>query len=83
MLFQKRLTLAVLLLLGSVILVQAQPKKVVADKILAIVGDKIILQSDIKNSIADIVRQGGSVPDNADCLLTEQAIVSKMLMLQA
>ncbi|MCZ2458256.1 MAG: peptidylprolyl isomerase [Chitinophagales bacterium] len=83
MLFQKRLTLAVLLLLGSVVLVQAQPKKVVADKILAIVGDKIILQSDIKNSISDIVRQGGSVPDNADCLLTEQAIVSKMLMLQA
>lgn len=62
---------------------QSQAKKVVADKIAAIVGDKIILQSDIKNSIADIARQGGSIPDNAECLLMEQAIVSKVLMLQA
>lgn len=62
---------------------QSQPKKVVADKILGIVGDRIILQSDIKNSISDIVRQGGTVPDNAECILTEQAIVSKVLMLQA
>jgi peptidyl-prolyl cis-trans isomerase SurA len=83
MLFQKKFIIACSLLFGCTSLVQAQPKKVVADKILAIVGDKIILQSDIKNSISDIVRQGGTVPDNADCILTEQAIVSKILMLQA
>jgi len=58
-------------------------KKVVADKIIGVVGDRIILQSDIKNSIADILRQGGTVPDNAECLITEQAFVSKILMLQA
>ncbi|HEU4575872.1 MAG TPA: peptidylprolyl isomerase [Chitinophagaceae bacterium] len=63
--------------------VLAQPKKVVADKIIAVVGDRIILQSDIQNSIADILRQGGQVPENASCVLTEQAIVSKILMLQA
>lgn len=62
---------------------QAQPKKVVADKIIAIVGDKIILLSEIKNSIADIVRQGGTIPENGECLLMEQAIISKVLMLQA
>jgi peptidyl-prolyl cis-trans isomerase SurA len=61
----------------------AQPAKVVADKISAIVGDKIILQSDIKNSILDIVRQGGTVPDNAECVIMEQALISKVLMLQA
>ena len=54
-----------------------------ADKIAAIVGDRIILQSDIKNSIADIARQGGTVPENAECLLLEQALISKVLMLQA
>lgn len=59
------------------------PKKVVADKIIGIVGDRIILQSDVKNSIADIIRQGGTVPDNAECLISEQAILSKILMLQA
>ena len=61
----------------------AQPKKVVADKVTAIVGDRIILLSDIKNSLADIARQGGTVPENGECILTEQAIISKVMMLQA
>ena len=61
----------------------AQVKKVVADKIAAGVGDKIILQSDIKNSIADISRSGQAIPANAECLILEQALVSKVLMLQA
>src|SRR6476620_410230 len=61
----------------------AQPQKIVADKIVGIVGDKIILHSDIQNAIADIQRQGGTVPDNADCSVLEQAMVSKVLMLQA
>ena len=33
--------------------------------------------------MADIARQGGTIPENAECLITEQAIVSKVLMLQA
>lgn len=61
----------------------AQPKKAIADKIVAIVGDRIILYSDIKNSILDIQRQGGNIPDSAECLLMQQALVSKVLMLQA
>jgi peptidyl-prolyl cis-trans isomerase SurA len=61
----------------------AQPQKIVADKIMAIVGDKIILHSDIQNTIGDIVRSGGTVPDNADCAILERALVSKVLMLQA
>lgn len=61
----------------------AQPKKVVADKIIAVVGDRIILQSDIMNSIEDSRRQGATIPDGAECMLMEQAVVSKVLMLQA
>lgn len=64
----------------------AQPQqaaKVVVDKIAGVVGDRIILQSDIKNAIADIIRQGGQVPENAECLVMEQALISKILMLQA
>src|SRR4051812_7525781 len=60
-----------------------QSKKIVADKIVGIVGDRIILHSDVQNAIADIVRQGGTVPANADCSILEQALVSKVLMLQA
>ena len=83
MLYMKRLFMAAVFLVGLNLAVKAQVKKVVADKIAAVVGDRIILQSDITNSILDIARQGGTVPENAQCLLMEQAIVSKVLMLQA
>lgn len=79
----KNILAACFLLVSVSAISQTQAKKVVADKIAAIVGDRIILQSDIKNSISDIARQGGTVPDNAECMLMEQAIVSKVLMLQA
>lgn len=83
MCYIKRILTAALLLLSVTSIAQTQAKRVVADKIAGIVGDRIILQSDIKNSIADIARQGGNIPDNAECLLMEQAVVSKVLMLQA
>jgi peptidyl-prolyl cis-trans isomerase SurA len=82
MLIMKRITV-VCFVLALTAVVQAQPQKVVADKITAIVGDRIILHSDIQNAMLDIIRQGGAVPENGTCLLTEQAIVSKLLMLQA
>ena len=61
----------------------AQPQKVIADKVMAVVGDKPILYSDIVNSILDAKRQGAEVPENAECVLLEQALISKVLMLQA
>jgi peptidyl-prolyl cis-trans isomerase SurA len=61
----------------------AQPKKVLADKIVATVGDKIVLKSDVDNNIIDMQRQGISVPDNAQCLVIEQALGIKALVLQA
>lgn len=81
--YAKKLFIAALTFLLFAAPVLAQPQKIVADKIAGIVGDKIILLSDIKNSIADIIRQGGQVPDNAECLIMEQALVSKVLMIQA
>jgi len=61
----------------------AQPKKVVADKIIAQVGDKIILRSDIYNSISDAQRQGIDLPPNPECILIERALIEKALVLQA
>jgi peptidyl-prolyl cis-trans isomerase SurA len=69
--------------LSFIVVANAQPAKVIADKILGIVGDRIILYSDIQNTIADAIRNGNEVPDNAHCVLLEQALVSKVLMLQA
>ncbi len=66
-----------------VALAYAQPAKVVADKIIAVVGDKVILKSDIDNTIADMQRQGTEVPANASCLSLEQAMGIKALVVQA
>lgn len=81
--YSKNILTGFFLLLAVGAFAQTQSKKVVADKITAIVGDRIILLSEIKNSLADIVRQGGNIPDNGECVLMDQAILSKVLMLQA
>lgn len=81
--YAKRILTAGLALFIFSVSAIAQPQKVAIDKIAGIVGDRIILLSDIKNSIADIARQGGNVPDNAECLIMEQALISKVLMIQA
>lgn len=61
----------------------SQTKKVLADKIIATVGDKIVLKSEIENSLADMQRQGMEIPDNGKCLILEQALGIKALVLQA
>ena len=75
-----------LLLLSSALFIMngfSQQHKVVADKIVGIVGDKIILKSDITNALLDMQRQGGQVPPNADCYIMEQQLTLKALVLQA
>ncbi|MEO5682543.1 MAG: peptidylprolyl isomerase [Chitinophagaceae bacterium] len=61
----------------------AQPQKVVADKVIAIVGDKIILKSEVLNEILDRQRRNEAVPENAECIVMEQALTLKALVLQA
>jgi peptidyl-prolyl cis-trans isomerase SurA len=78
---KKILTFSLLIVLSYVASAQAQ--KIVADKIIGVVGDRIILQSDVKNAIADASRSGQPLPEDAECLILEQALVSKVLMLQA
>ena len=63
-------------------IVNAQ-RAVVADKIVGIVGDKIILKSDITNAIADAKRQGQEVPPDGNCIVMQQALGQKALVLQA
>jgi peptidyl-prolyl cis-trans isomerase SurA len=63
----------------------AQPQKVVADRIVAQVGNKIILRSDIFNAISDYKRQGqeASLPLNPECSFLEGQLIQKALVLQA
>jgi peptidyl-prolyl cis-trans isomerase SurA len=58
-------------------------RAVVADKIVGIVGDKIILKSDITNALADAKRQGQEVPPDGNCMVMQQALAQKALVLQA
>src|SRR5664279_4983793 len=68
--------LALMLALGA----NAQ-QKVVADKIVGIVGDKIILKSEIFIANEDIKRQGGQEQDG--CAILDGMLVQKALVLQA
>ena len=61
----------------------AQTKRVVADKIVGKVGDRIILKSDISNAVADAQRQGGELPDQPICAFMESELIKKALVLQA
>jgi len=63
----------------------AQEQKVVADKIIAQVGNRIILKSDIDNAIIDTKRQDpdAQLPPNAECLFLQGQLIQKTLVLQA
>jgi len=78
----RQIFLLVIFLAGAATLF-AQSQKVVADKVVGIVGDKIILKSEITNEILDRQRRNESVPENAECIVMEQALTLKALVLQA
>jgi len=78
----RQIFLLVIFLAGAATLF-AQSQKVVADKVVGIVGDKIILKSEITNEILDRQRRNEAVPENAECIVMEQALTLKALVLQA
>jgi len=71
---------AVLLLLLSC---SGQVQKVVADKIAGIVGDKIILRSELSTALADMQRNGGVPAGIDECSVLDQMLIQKALVLQA
>jgi peptidyl-prolyl cis-trans isomerase SurA len=72
-----------LLSFSAMFSVHAQTAKLLADKIVAIVGDKIVLRSDLVNYMDDLKRQGNEIPANAECVLLEKMMQDKALILQA
>lgn len=73
----------VAILIFAVVPVMAQPKRIIGDKIIGKVGDRIILRSDVMNSMADIQRQGGELPANPEGVILESELIKKALVLQA
>ncbi len=78
----RKLLLCVVLVM-SALAGSGQSARVLADKIVGIVGDKIVLRSDIVNYIDDMKRQGNEVPADAECVLLEKMMAEKALVLQA
>jgi peptidyl-prolyl cis-trans isomerase SurA len=56
-------------------------QKVVADKIAGILGDKIILKSELAIAVADMQRNGGATTD--ECNVLDNMLIQKALVLQA
>lgn len=54
-----------------------------SDKIIAVIGNKIILESDINNIISDAKRNNQPLPEDARCVLLETMLTQKLLALQA
>ena len=73
--FMKKLIFAAFSLL--IVAASMAQQKVVADKIVGIVGDKIVLKSEIPIANGDIKRQGGQEQDV--CTLLDGMLVQKHL----
>lgn len=57
--------------------------KPVMDKVVAVVGDHVILQSDVNNTFADYLRQDPSLGDTVKCSILEGLLSKNLLCEQA
>ena len=79
-----RITLAILVIaICSQFQSNAQDNKTSLDKIAAIVGDKIILKSDIEASFEDYKRETPNIDDSVKCQIIESLLAQKILVEQA
>ncbi len=68
-------------LISLTITVNAQER--IVDRIVAVVGNSIILQSEIENELVQMQAQGYSPTENSRCELLENHLVQKLLLNQA
>jgi len=61
----------------------AQPKGQVLDKIVAIVGNKVITLSEVEAQYWQLVIQGAKTTDELKCQILEELMIQKVLLNQA
>lgn len=71
------------LLLCLTIHVKAQNEPVVLDKIIAVIGDQILLKSELESQVVSLKSQGVIVDDNEKCDMLEGLLFQKLLLNQA
>lgn len=73
-----------LCLVSGTALAQGPGKLQSIDKVLAVVGDKIILQSDIEQQYAQYLQEQGNKPNQeVKCIILSQLLGQKLLVMQA
>lgn len=77
----RKFSALVVLLLASVSFLFAQ--KVTINKIVAVVGDNIILKSDVEREYANYVLQGSPQNEQMKCMILQQMLTQKLLTEQA
>lgn len=75
--------LIILLLFVFTINIANSQNEEMIDRVVAIVGDKVILQSDIENQVLQYMSQGYPVSSNMDCEVLNQLLTQKLLLTQA
>ena len=78
-----KLNVVILLLCLTFSVQQLSAQSENLDKIIAIVGDKIILRSEIDAAFDDYRRENPAIPDSFKCQLMEQTLLQKVLIEQA
>ena len=71
------------IVLGGILSVQAMAQPLVIDRIVGVVGDFHILQSDVEQQYLQQKMSGMYMPSNAKCNIYNQLIEQKLLMAQA
>ncbi len=57
--------------------------EMVLDKIIATIGNEILLKSELEENVALAASQGGEMPENAECIFLNQLLSAKLLVNQA
>jgi peptidyl-prolyl cis-trans isomerase SurA len=63
--------------------ITAQKPRTIIDKVVATVGDKIIMYSDIEELATYTESKSGTLPENARCYFVEQMLTQNLLLVQA
>lgn len=78
----KKAHLATLLVVFILFFSNAQAQKII-DQVVAVVGAKIVLKSDVEKQHIQFVAQGGTDGDESRCQIMDQLILQKMMINQA
>lgn len=83
MMNRKKISIVILLLISGFSGLMAQDKGAVIDEIVAVVGNNLILRSDIENELQQYSAQGLVPNENTRCLILEELLFQKLLIHQA